>query len=282
MPNPPAPCQPHDQADGLRRLFAHAQARFLPVVSNPHMAFGGVMLERLCTALAALGRHTLVVDAGERAPQPREWSALELADGVEALSADVAYLAARGLPLRFVDSQGSTFELPAGCRRRLAAQADVVLVHASAVDLSRMFAQADRSRCAAPLVLADERPVSVTHAYAAIKLLSQRGRQPVCDLLLSAADASPRAERIGAAARALCRRIRRCGGARMPAHRSRRPTPTSHRRPALRRWAGADRRRRRARAGPVTEAARRNCSDPSWPAAVTLAYQATEAAMALN
>jgi flagellar biosynthesis protein FlhG len=47
-----------------------------------------------------------------------------------------------------------------------------------------------------PLLLADDRPVSVTHAYAAMKLLTQRGGLLVHDLLLSAAPSSPRAERI--------------------------------------------------------------------------------------
>jgi cytochrome P450 len=32
---------PLDQADGLRRLFARNPIRVIPVVSNPHMAFGG-------------------------------------------------------------------------------------------------------------------------------------------------------------------------------------------------------------------------------------------------
>ena len=27
-----------DQAQGLRRLFAHARVRFVPVVSNPHVS----------------------------------------------------------------------------------------------------------------------------------------------------------------------------------------------------------------------------------------------------
>ena len=37
---------PLDQADGLRRLFAHKRVCMVPVVSNPNVAFGGVMLER--------------------------------------------------------------------------------------------------------------------------------------------------------------------------------------------------------------------------------------------
>src|SRR5439155_239132 len=91
---------PLDQADGLRRLFAHARVRFVPVVSNPHMAFGGVMLERLCAAFGEHGKHTLVIDAGERAPLPSEMALMELAECIETLSTQVSYLGARGLPAR--------------------------------------------------------------------------------------------------------------------------------------------------------------------------------------
>ena len=55
---------PLDQADGLRRLFAHARTCVVPVVSNPHMAFGGAMLERLCSAFAEQGRVAATLSAG--------------------------------------------------------------------------------------------------------------------------------------------------------------------------------------------------------------------------
>ena len=61
---------PSDQAQGLRRLFAHSRVRFVPVVANPHVAFGGLMLERLATGFAERGVHTLVVDASDRAAAP--------------------------------------------------------------------------------------------------------------------------------------------------------------------------------------------------------------------
>jgi flagellar biosynthesis protein FlhG len=182
---------PLDQADGLRRLFAHARVCFVPVASNPHVAFGGVMLERLCTAFAQHGRHALVVDAGEHSPAHCEMATLDLASCIETLSSQVSYLAARGLPIKFVDTHGST----AGFLQAVsdaAPHADVVLVHASANDLCRLFARSQ----ARPLLLADDRPASVTHAYAAMKLLVQRAGLVVHDLLLSAAPSSPRAERI--------------------------------------------------------------------------------------
>ena len=186
---------PLDQADGLRRLFAHARVCVVPVVSNPHVAFGGVMLERLCTAFAEHGKHTLVVDAAERAPLHAEMALLDLAECIEPLSARVSYLAARGLPLRFVDATGSM----AGLLRAVheaAPQCDVVLVHASAAELCRVFARTPAIESVRPLLLADDRPTSVTHAYAAMKLLSQRAGLVVHDLLLGAAPHSPRAERI--------------------------------------------------------------------------------------
>ena len=189
---------PLDQAHGLRRLFAHARVHVVPVVANPHVAFGGVILERLCTALAEHGKHTLVVDAGERASEPSEMALLDLAEGVETLSPQVSYLAARGLPVRFVDASGSTARFLQALTDA-APQADVMLVHASASELCRLFTRRGPDTGEAmvrPVLLADDRPASVTHAYAAMKLLTQRGGMVVHDLLLGAASHSPRAERI--------------------------------------------------------------------------------------
>jgi flagellar biosynthesis protein FlhG len=199
-PDPMSRTLPLDQADGLRRLFAHSRVCVLPVVSNPNVAFGGVMLERLCTAFAEHGRHTLVLDAAERASEHSEMALLDLAECIEPLSAQVSYLAARGLPLRFVDLTGSTAGLLHAVIEA-APQCDVLLVHASASELCRLFARGaglDRdgvARCR-PLLLADDRPASVTHAYAAMKLLTQRAGLVVHDLLLGAARHSPRSERI--------------------------------------------------------------------------------------
>ena len=198
MRESPPRSQPLDQADGLRRLFAHAQVRHVPVVSNPHVAFGGVMLERLCTAFAEHGKHTLVVDASERASAHAEMALLDLSECIEALSPRVSYLAARGLPLRFVDAQGSTHSFLRAVSDA-APHADVVLVHASASELCRLFTRRGPDTGEAmvrPVLLADDRPASVTHAYAAMKLLTQRGGMVVHDLLLGAASHSPRAERI--------------------------------------------------------------------------------------
>jgi hypothetical protein len=184
-----------DQADGLRRLFAHSRVCIVPVVSNPNVAFGGVMLERLCTAFAEHGRHSLVIDAGERASEHSEMALLDIAECIEPLSARVSYMAARGLPIRFVDSTGSTASFLQAVIEA-APHCDVVLVHASASELCRLFARSadvDRVR---PLLLADDRPASVTHAYAAMKLLTQRAGLVVHDLLLGAAKQSPRSERI--------------------------------------------------------------------------------------
>ena len=185
---------PLDQADGLRRLFAHAQVCLVPVVSNPFVAFGGVMLERLCTAFAEHGRNTLVIDAAERASAPSEMALLDLAECIEPLSSHVSYLAARGLPLRYVDSSGSTAPFLSAAVEA-APQCDVMLVHASASDLCRMFTR-HAGNPVRPLLLADDRPASVTHAYAAMKLLTQRAGLSVFDLLLGAAAHSPRSERI--------------------------------------------------------------------------------------
>lgn len=185
-----APAQ-SDQADGLRRMFSASRVRFVPVVSNPHVAYGGVLLEHLCAAFAELGLHTLVVDAGENSPAPDELAAVELGACVELLSDKVSYLAARGLPMRFVNAHGSAAEL-LNAVMEAAPQADVVLLHASAPELCRVVAR----REVRPVLLADDRPLSVTHAYAGMKLLVQRAGLMVHSLLLGADANSPRIERI--------------------------------------------------------------------------------------
>jgi len=183
--------RPLDQAHGLRQRFAAAGTRFIPVVSNPHVTFGGVMLERLCSAFGEQGRHTLVIDASESAPAAHELIDVDLADCVETLSPQVSYLAARGAPLRHVDARGSTAGFLSAAADAVP-EANVVLVHAPASELCRLFMRSE----ARPLLLADDRPSSVTHAYAAMKLLTQRAGLVVYDLLLCAAPTSPRTERI--------------------------------------------------------------------------------------
>jgi flagellar biosynthesis protein FlhG len=198
LPEPLAATPPViDQAAGLRRLFAGTGVQFVPLVSNPHVAFGGVMIERLCAAFAERGKHTLVIDAAERSPAASDLALLDLAACVEPLSDSVSYLAARGLPIRHVDARGSTRGfLSAAADAAPAAQ--VLLVHANASDLARMFSTRGEPATTRPILLADDRPASVTHAYAAIKQLHQRAGVVVFDLLLGAADHSPRAERIAA------------------------------------------------------------------------------------
>ena len=182
---------PLDQAHGLRQRFSTVATRFIPVVSNPHVAFSGVMLERLCTAFGEQGRHTLVIDASENSAAPREMMSIDMTDCIDRVSPQVSYLAGRGAALRYVDTRGSTASFLQAAADA-APQASVILVHAPAADLCRMFTRTD----ARPLLLADDRPSSVTHAYAAMKQLTQRAGLVVFDLMLCAAAQSPRSERI--------------------------------------------------------------------------------------
>ena len=194
----------NDQAAGLRRMFAGASPCFVPVVSNPHVGCGGVLLERLSTALVERGARVLVVDAGERASAAGEMALIDLAQCVERLSPHVSYLTARGLAIRFVDSSGST-------RRFLeriadaAPECDAVIVHAPPSELCRSFGHGRESSVAflgddapCPIVFAEDRPASVTHAYAAMKLIAERSGFAVTELLLAAEPSSPRAPRIAA------------------------------------------------------------------------------------
>jgi flagellar biosynthesis protein FlhG len=182
---------PLDQAHGLRQMFAASRQRFVPLVHNPHVAFGGVAMERLCAAMAQRQLTTLVVDAADTASTPHEVASVDLSACIEPLSANVSFLAARGLPMRWLDSRGAT----AGFLRALseaAPRSDVVLVHAGASDLVRLFG----GRSPRPLLLASDHAESLTHAYASMKLLSQRLGVMAFDLLLAARGSQQRMSRI--------------------------------------------------------------------------------------
>jgi hypothetical protein len=178
-----------DQADGLRRLFPASRTRFIAVAANPDVAFAGLALERLAAVCASDDRKVLVVDAARGAPH--EMAVVDLATGIEPLGPNLSYLGARGLPMRFVNHRGSC-EGFLDALLDAAPDAGVVIVHADASELGRMFAR----RSARPLLLAADHPASVTHAYANMKLLSQRHGLMAFDLLLVAAAGSPRTQRI--------------------------------------------------------------------------------------
>ena len=180
-----------DQADGLRRLFSAQRQRFIAVVANAEMAFSGLVLERLAGACSANGRRTLLVDAAASAPAPHELVALDLAAGIVPLTPSLDYIAARGLPLRYVNSRGSCAGFLQGLVEAAPA-ADVLIVHAQASDLGRLFT----GRAVRPLLLAADHPASVTQAYADLKLLAQRHSLMAFGLLLAAVPHEPRVPRI--------------------------------------------------------------------------------------
>ena len=128
-----------------------------------------------------MGLNTLVVDAADSSPAPHELAALDLRACIEPLSPQVSYLAARGLPLRHVDTRGSSAHF-LDRLQAAAPQARVLLVHAGAPDLARLFGR----RALRPLLLAADQPDSLTHAYAAMKLLVMRCALMSYDLLLAA------------------------------------------------------------------------------------------------
>jgi hypothetical protein len=160
---------PTDQADGLRRMFAATESVLVPVVANPHVEHHGSMLARLAGVFAEQGLNTLVVDAADTAPEPGELAFIDLAACVEPLGPRLAYLAARGLPMRHVDTHGSCASfLPRVMS--VVAGIDVVVLHAEARVLARMLGQRELR----PVLLASANGDSLTHAYAAMKLLVQR------------------------------------------------------------------------------------------------------------
>ena len=177
---------PRDQAHGLRQLFAGAALRFVPLVHNPQVPGAGAVMERLCAAFAEQGLHTLVVDAADSASPPHELATVDLPACVERLSPQVLYLAARGLPMHYLDSRATLTGFLTALRSA-APRADVVLLHANALDLRRMFA----GRTPSPVLLVGNRPDSLTHAYTSMKQLSQRLGALAYDLVV-AGDVSPR------------------------------------------------------------------------------------------
>ena len=184
---------PADQAHGLRQMFASRVLRFIPVVANTSSGCGGLVLERLCAAYASFGLNTLVLDASEQARAPSELVAFDLAEGIEMLSSQVSYMPARGLPLRHVDARGSCASLlPA--LADASPRSDVVLVHAPASEIVRLFAQPAQGQCLRPLVFPNDMAEGLTAAYAAVKTLHQRAGWMSYDLLVCAPLESPHAE----------------------------------------------------------------------------------------
>ena len=160
---------PTDQADGLRRMFAASQAVIVPVVANPHVEHHGAVLARLASVFAEQGLNTLVVDAADTAPEPGELAFIDLGACVEPLSPQLAYLAARGLPMQHVDTHGSCASfIPR--MLNVVYDVDVVVIHTEARILARMLGEQQLR----PVLLASGAGESLTHAYAALKLLVQR------------------------------------------------------------------------------------------------------------
>lgn len=191
-PSPRLPL-PADQASGLRALFGHQRRCLVPVAASPFVAGSQALLETLSAALVLQGRRVLVVDAASSAPLPHESALFDLAAGVEQLSDQVSYLAARGVPLAHVDTHGSAAGF-VDAAFDAAPQADTVLLHADPTDLARLVAR----RTVRPLLLACDRPDAVKHAYACCKLLVQRCALMTFDLVLSTHPRSDRLQAIGA------------------------------------------------------------------------------------
>ncbi|TBO34194.1 flagellar biosynthesis protein [Aquabacterium lacunae] len=187
--------RPVDQAHGLRQMFQTRVLRFIPVVSNPEVMYGGVVLERLCAAYAGFGLRTLVVDAGERARRPSELAEFDLREGLEELSPHVHYLPAKGLPLKHVDAQGCSQTLVDEIADA-APQMDVVLLHAPASELVRVLGRGSKGHNVRPLLFTDERAEGLTHAYAGVKVMAQRANWMAHDLIVCAAPNSQLAPQV--------------------------------------------------------------------------------------
>jgi len=178
---------PLDQADGLRRLFAGRRSQVLALAANPHVAFSGIVLDRVASVLAGSGRQVLVIDAASSSPLPNELAGVDLAACIERIAPRVSYLPARGLPLAYVDTRGSAAGFISAVQQA-APHAEVVLLHADAADLARLL----KHRELRVMLLGADHPESIKHAYASAKLLARRLELMSYDLLLVAPPHSPR------------------------------------------------------------------------------------------
>jgi flagellar biosynthesis protein FlhG len=178
---------PLDQADGLRRLFVGPSQAVIALAANAQVPLPSLVLERIALRLAALGRRVLIVDAAASASALADGARLDLAAGVEPVAPGVAYLAARGLPLAYVDTRGHAARFIDALHEAVP-HADALLLHAEAHALMRVLA----GRAARPLVMAADHPESLKLAYAACKLLAHRTGLRTFDFLLAASARSPR------------------------------------------------------------------------------------------
>lgn len=171
-----------DQAAGLRRLYHSAPAPILGLVSNPQVAWSGVLIEHLCQGLSALGIHPLLVDAAETAPPPSEWARADLSLAVHTSpQASFSYLGARGLLRTELDAAvpGATLMQS---MREAAPWASAIVLHAPAEDLLRLHGRQPWR----PLLMADVSNASLVHAYGSLKRLAHRHLLP-WNLLVDAA-----------------------------------------------------------------------------------------------
>jgi hypothetical protein len=184
---------PLDQADGLRRLFAGQGARgsqLLALVANPHLPFGGLAVDRVVSALTAQGHRVLIVDAASGSPEPHELAQVDLAACIERIAPQAHYLCARGLPMSFVDTRGSTSSFVYAVEEaatRAAINTDVLLLHADATDLARVLKSHPTASQLRPMLLGSDNAESIKHAYASAKLLATRNALLSYDLLLVSA-----------------------------------------------------------------------------------------------
>ena len=168
---------PHDQAHGLRRLFAHHTVHMVPVLANSQLKAQDHLLETLCSALAVQGMHTLVVDGqARRGPIALDGEFADLGAWVQD-GADLMPLIDSYDPHTSYFAAGPTLgdfsEVlypPEGLLAALAQSVpnvDVMLFRAPADHLAGLFGQSFTR----PLIFTGNRPEAITESYAGIKTM---------------------------------------------------------------------------------------------------------------
>ena len=182
---------PIDQAHGLRRLFAGSGVRHIALVANPHVAFSGVRA-RAADRGARRGR---AEHAGRRRRRQRRrrrtsWPRSTCPVASRRCRRRCRYLAARGLPLRHVDTRG--VGRCCSTRWRWPRRAPRSMLRACRRQRPGAAVPGARAR---PLLLAADQPDSVTHAYAAMQAAGAALRADELRPAAGRGAASPRAAR---------------------------------------------------------------------------------------
>ena len=175
-------------------MFAARVIRFIPVVANPQL-----LVAAWCWNACAPPSRGLVSTPWWSMPAtrlaPSELAAFDLAEGIEDLSRQVRYMPARGCPcVMWMRAAHAATLLDA--LADASPQSDVILIHASASELVRIFGHQAGPPICVPCCFCNDMAEGLTDAYGAIKVIVQRGHWLAYDLVVCASARSKQADEV--------------------------------------------------------------------------------------